>query len=60
MGQSDHRTRITLGQLTLDLQKRANAEIQCPEGETPVKSGDTENTLASHIALGMAKHRSSQ
>ena len=51
--------RITLGQLTLDLQRLAADQAEQRENKPLAQSsGRLENAIASHIALGMAKQRS--
>jgi hypothetical protein len=58
---SKRKQRITLAQLTLDLQKPAVDQTEAQESELHACCGDRSmNAIASHVALGIAKHRTGQ
>jgi hypothetical protein len=61
MAQSPPKRRITLAQLTRELQQLAAERIEPREDQLSTPSDiKSEDPVASHVALGMAKHRTGQ
>ena len=61
MAQLPPKRRITLAELTREIQQLAAERIEPREHQLSTRSDiEPEDPVASHIALGMAKHRSCQ
>ena len=61
MAQLPAKRRITLGQLTLELQQLAADRVEREEDQLSTRFDvKSEDPVASHVALGMAKHRTGQ
>jgi hypothetical protein len=61
MAQLAGKQRITLRQLTRELQQLAAERIDPREDQSSTRpKTEPEDPVASHVALGMAKHRTSQ